>query len=89
MIILLLNDGMFVYTLDDPYIHLSLAENIINGHYGVNANEYSAPSSSILWPFIIAPFSSFEYFPLFINITFSIITILFFKIIIDKLYTKL
>ena len=46
--LLRLNNGHLVYTLDDPYIHLALAENIIHGHYGVNAGEFSAPSSSIL-----------------------------------------
>lgn len=44
-----------MFVLDDPYIHLALAENILHGHYGVNLVEYSAPSSSILWPIIIAP----------------------------------
>ena len=77
--ILLLNSGHFVFTLDDPYIHLALAENILNGHYGVNQNEFSAPSSSILWPFIIAPFSQFlqsAYALLLINITAAIGTII-------------
>lgn len=55
--ILIVNQGVFMFTLDDPYIHLALAENILQGHYGVNSQEYSAPSSSILWPFIIAPFT--------------------------------
>jgi hypothetical protein len=70
--ILLLNSGHFTFALDDPYIHLALAENILNGHYGVNQNEFSAPSSSILWPFIIAPFSQSvqsAYILLLINIT--------------------
>ena len=53
------NEGLFTYTLDDPYIHLRLAENISQGHYGINPSEYSAPSSSILWPFLLVPFSSF------------------------------
>ena len=57
--ILVVNDGMFMFTLDDPYIHLALAENILQGHYGVNSQEYSAPSSSILWPLLIAPFTLF------------------------------
>ncbi len=57
--IALVNDGIFMFTLDDPYIHLALAENILQGHYGVNTQEYSAPSSSILWPLIIAPFTLF------------------------------
>ncbi len=63
--------GRIFYTLDDPYIHLTLARNILAGHYGINLREYSAPSSSILWPFFLAPFGGsglFEYVPLVINI---------------------
>lgn len=70
LIVLVLNDGKLIYTLDDPYIHLALAENICNGHYGVNIAEYSAPSSSAIWPLIMAPFcrlSIFEYVPLILN----------------------
>ena len=57
--IVYLNHGVFIFSLDDPYIHLALAENIAKGHYGVNVQEFSAPSSSIIWPFIIAPFTLF------------------------------
>jgi len=49
-------DGHLVYTLDDPYIHLSVAENILHGGYGVNAQENSSPSSSVLFPLLLAPF---------------------------------
>lgn len=69
--ILQLNDGHFVYTLDDPYIHLALSENIWRGHYGINLTEPSAPSSSILWPFLLAPFAGWslhEYMPFAINL---------------------
>ena len=45
--ILAFNDGVFVYTLDDPYIHMALAANIAEFHYGLNASAYAAPSSSI------------------------------------------
>ena len=48
--------GHFFYSLDDPYIHLSLAENIARGVYGINLEEYSSPSSSILYPFLLVPF---------------------------------
>ena len=68
--ILYLNSGVFIFTLDDPYIHLALAENIFRGHYGVNSSEYSAPSSSIFWPFLITPIAGFgfsAYAVLFIN----------------------
>lgn len=47
-------DGRVVYSLDDPYIHLSVAESILGGGYGVNPGEHAAPSSSILYPFLLA-----------------------------------
>src|ERR1700761_238001 len=56
--ILTLNHGMLVYSLDDAYIHLALAGRIWSGTYGINAHEISAPASSILWPFLLAPFSA-------------------------------
>ena len=46
VLVLRANGGRFVYTLDDPYIHLALAEEIPHGTYGVNRGEASAPSSS-------------------------------------------
>jgi hypothetical protein len=62
--------GDFVYTLDDPYIHLDLAKNAWGGLYGINTGEPAAPSSSILWPFLLEPFTDFSFFewtPLLIN----------------------
>jgi hypothetical protein len=56
--ILALNHGMLVYSLDDAYIHLALAARIWTGTYGINVHEVSAPASSILWPFLLAPFSA-------------------------------
>lgn len=47
--------GHLVYTLDDPYIHLAVAENTLRGGYGINFPEVSSPSSSILWPFLLSP----------------------------------
>ena len=74
------NDGHFVYTLDDPYIHLALSENIAAGHYGINRSEYTAPSSSALWPFLLVPFSfissSFSSLvPLLMNTVFALVTL--------------
>jgi len=51
---LALTDGRLIYTLDDPYIHLALAESILQGEYGINAGEFASPSSSILYPLILA-----------------------------------
>jgi len=49
------NEGHFGYALDDPYIHLALAKHLAQGHYGLNPGEVCAPSSSILWPFLLVP----------------------------------
>lgn len=48
------SDGAFGYSLDDPYIHLAMAEEILAGNYGINAGETAAASSSIVYPFLIA-----------------------------------
>ena len=53
--------GYFEYPLDDPYIHLAMSEQIANGGYGVNAGEYASASSSILFPFLLAPFAGFDW----------------------------
>lgn len=76
--ILYLNQGTFIFSLDDPYIHLAVAENLWQGHYGVNLQEYSAPSSSILWAVIIAPFTLFvggDSLLLALNLVFSFLTL--------------
>jgi hypothetical protein len=67
------NDGVFTYSLDDPYIHLALAKNLAHGHYGINPGELSSPSSSILWPFLLVPFAGrpwHMYLPLLLNVLF-------------------
>jgi hypothetical protein len=79
LIIMINNHGMFIYTLDDPYIHIALAKQIFSGHYGINPNEFSAPSSSILWPFILAPFAvlggAMVYVPFVLNLIFAFLTL--------------
>ncbi|HEY4382333.1 MAG TPA: hypothetical protein VGN01_18430 [Acidobacteriaceae bacterium] len=71
--ILYCNHGIFTYTLDDPYIHLALAENLMHGHYGINPGEPSSPSSSIVWPFLLTPTAAAawnQYLPLAWNVLF-------------------
>jgi hypothetical protein len=67
------NHGVFTYSLDDPYIHLALAQNLAHGHYGINPGEASSPSSSIAWPFLLVPFAGTAwhmYLPLAWNVLF-------------------
>lgn len=76
--ILRLNSGVLVYVLDDPYIHLAMAENLLRGHYGVNLGEYSSPSSSAMWPFLLAGFMLLphaEYAPLVINTVATLVAV--------------
>lgn len=59
------------YTLDDPFIHMALAENMARGHFGVNLGEAANPSSSILWPWLLAAFEkigAMVWAPLLVNI---------------------
>jgi hypothetical protein len=68
--ILKINSGIFVYTLDDAYIHLSMAENIANFGYGINLGEFSSCCSSIICPILLAPFTIFTFvtiIPLVLN----------------------
>jgi len=69
--------GSFYYTLDDPYIHLQLADMLGRfGHYGLHLSSYSSPSSSLLWTFWLAlwaqPLASwpaaFDLIPLLTNL---------------------
>ena len=78
--ILVLCAGRLVYSLDDPYIHMALARNLWAGHYGLNLAEVSAPASSILWPWLLAPFTPLgllEIAPLAINLACGAALLLF------------
>ena len=69
--IIALTHGAFVYSLDDPYIHLALSRMIAQGGYGINTGMPASPSSSILWPVMLAPFADTalgEIVPLLINV---------------------
>ena len=49
--------GAFQYPLDDPYIHMAIAEQMRAGGYGVNAGEDAAAASSVLYPALLIPFA--------------------------------
>ncbi|HWB49026.1 MAG TPA: hypothetical protein VG651_07940 [Stellaceae bacterium] len=75
--ILCLCDGRLIYSLDDPYISLALADQIAQGHYGINAGEPSSPASSILYPFLLAVFAWApwrEWAPLLLNTAAALTT---------------
>ncbi|MCR4400347.1 MAG: hypothetical protein NUV35_05650, partial [Syntrophomonadaceae bacterium] len=48
-------NGMLVYALDDAYIHMAVAKNLILHHvWGVTAGHFSSSTSSLLWPSLLA-----------------------------------
>jgi len=47
--------GVFVYPIDDTYIHLAVAKNLVNHHiWGVSGHEFASASSSVLYPIILS-----------------------------------
>lgn len=65
--------GQLIYGLDDPYIHLRVAQNVVHGVWGLNPGEPISTSSSPLWTGLLAlclailP-SAAVYWPLLLNI---------------------
>ena len=50
-------DGAMVYALDDPAIHLSIAETLVHhGTWGVEPGQFQSASSAPLWTVLIAGF---------------------------------
>jgi hypothetical protein len=80
-------DGHFVFSLDDPYIHLALAESIAHGHYGINLDAPSSPSSSVIWPFLLAPLAHYNtpLTALALNLLFAVGAILLIGVCIASL----
>ena len=47
--------GAFVYVIDDPYIHMSIARNLaLHGTWGLNPGRFEPASSSPLWVLLLA-----------------------------------
>lgn len=51
--------GRFGYNMDDPYIHLALAEMLLQGTWGVSPGDFASPSSSVLYAPMLAVFEVF------------------------------
>lgn len=45
--------GVFMYPYDDTFIHLTVADNLFKGNWGINGNEFASASSSLLYTLIL------------------------------------
>ncbi len=64
---LYLTDGHFTYAVDDAYIHLAIAS-LLPGQYGTTAGIPAAASSSLIYPWLLAPFADLVFAPLVLNL---------------------
>lgn len=76
LVSLYLNSGIFIYVLDDPYIHMTIARNFSEyGLWAVNGLQFSSATSSPLWSLLIAGVffitGSNVIVPFMLNIIFS------------------
>ncbi len=77
--------GRLIYALDDPYIHMAIAKNLVrHGVWGVTPYEFSSSSSSLLYVLLLSLFYIFmgvnHVVPLILNILFAVavLTVLYF-----------
>ncbi|UPK67109.1 hypothetical protein [Chitinophaga filiformis] len=81
--------GHFCYPLDDTFIHMSIAKNFaLYGVWGINAQEFSAASSSPLYTLILATFFKAGinsiWMPFYINVCFAFLLV----VMTDKLLQR-
>ena len=78
---LALTGGHFAYALDDPYIHMAIAKNLVrHGVWGTTPLGFNSASSSPIWTLILAAtyrlFGVNEMAPLVLNLVFAALSLL-------------
>jgi hypothetical protein len=53
-------NGVLIYPFDDTYIHLTIADNLLKGNWGINPDQFASASSSVLYTLILAFFRIFS-----------------------------
>jgi hypothetical protein len=52
--------NVYIYPFDDTYIHLTIADNLLRGNWGINPGQFVSASSSVLYTLILAFFRVFS-----------------------------
>jgi protein involved in polysaccharide export with SLBB domain len=81
--------GTYCYPVDDAFIQLSIARHVaFDGVYGVTKHVFSAASSSILWPLLLAAIDRVAgdrlLTPLVLNGLFAVALVAFFNRLLDR-----
>ncbi len=81
--------GRFVYAIDDIYIIMSVARNLVaHGVWGVTPYEFSSSTSTIIWPLLLALTYALggtgELIPLLLNVALGGATLLAVYVILRK-----
>lgn len=76
-----INDGHLVYALDDTYIHMAIAKNVVQCHvWGVTPFGFTSTSSSLLWTALLSAIyfsiSVTIWAPLVLNLLFGSLLLL-------------
>lgn len=84
-----INEGHFVYALDDTYIHMSMADNLVaHGNFATNKIHFASASSSPMWVLIISSVylaaGTNLMTPFIINFLFQLLSIAVFYFAIKK-----
>jgi hypothetical protein len=83
-----LTEGHWVYTLDDAYIHLAMARNLVaHGVWGVSSETFTSCSSSPFWTLLLAFFfriiGARDWLPGILNVICTLLSLL----VIDRTLT--
>jgi hypothetical protein len=80
--------GQFTYAIDDTYIHLAFA-GFLPAHLGTTPGIPAAASSSILYPWLLIPFSGYELSPFIFNLLALTLNLLLIGLILQRMFPVL
>jgi hypothetical protein len=83
------NAGVFVYPLDDAYIHLAVSRNLaVHGVWGISPSEFSGASSSPGWTLLLAAvvriFGVHLLTPFVLNFVFALLLLLLSTVLLAR-----